>query len=139
MTGHAPSPDDFTLTVHLSGPEMRRALRAIATAFEDAEAACGPAVNPGVRSSNKPGSRPPAGNAAAVRACRSIVRQAAGMAGMVERLYREMDPDERAAAAEFRAMVRSKRAETAQVSVADGRLVVKGYRRLADAIGDGDA
>lgn len=130
MTGHAPTPDDFTLVAAIASPELRRSLALIAGLFASAEAECWPEQSGGGgAATNKPGSRPP-GNTSGAKMVARVERE---VLRVVTRLYREADPDARAATADFRRQVRivkeRERAETVaavkRVYVADGRLRVK--------------
>lgn len=96
MSGHAPGPDDFTVTATLSTPELRKTLLAFTIVLEDAEALVGPAyaLLSGSGSSGKPGSKPPAGNMKAVELCRGIGHDVERMAKRVRKAYLETDPAE---------------------------------------------
>ena len=125
-------PDTFTLTVPLSDPAMRRALAAAAQAFADAEANIGPSRTSdrigGSRS--KQGSRPPAGNLAAVGLCKRLIREAERMPALVAEFERNLDPEERVKIREFRAQVREMRKRAQE----DGQSVESAYRNLAEVI-----
>lgn len=104
--------DDFTITVPLASPEMRDALRSIAVSFQLAEEAIGPSGSGGGRSQNKPSSRPPSGNHEAAHVCHQLVRDSKRIHARVERLYREMDPQERKNARDWHDTVKRMRKET---------------------------
>lgn len=114
------SPDNFTITVPLGSPEMRSALNEVAQALSALESACGPSRTGGdVRvQSGKPGSKPPSGSMAAASLCRRIAhyeetnddtRLRGDLGRIVDAiadLYLTLDPHERRAAREFRALVK---------------------------------
>lgn len=119
--------DRCTITVALASSDMRSALVDFAAALEDAEAvvvASGASIG-SVRSSNKPGSKPPAGNLAAAKLCRTLANDAAGAKRKVEAFYVKLDPEERAAArrqrAELKEIVARDRQDAQQSIVSMGR------------------
>lgn len=101
------TPDDLVIRASIASPDMRTALELVAAAFVDADGAIGPSrsVQHGPRPAGKPGSKAPSGNPKAVRLCKWLMDDARTIASKVDRLYREMDPDECVLAKERRALL----------------------------------
>lgn len=146
-------PDALILTLTIATPELREACAVFCAAIEALDGAQGPTRGGGVRTSGKPGSRPPSGNLEAARLARRVAhyvetphggRQLVGtydfVPSAVRRLYAELDPDERAEAKEQRKTLKAERERTARADalkipnpagIAVGRRALKA--RLAEA------